>query len=953
MSIWRFKNNLGGALPFVVSILLAPMTIFAADPRAFGALYTIEDLRQNPTLRAKHFELLRHRFENSNFEEVLFVNSPARSVRLTEQNHTLMIEAATRFLTENKSLIPRDFLAERPQWPAFAIKYKNGSATLRELEISHSKFGLFLDQKKQEFISNQYLSGLKPETRQELVRLLAKKNPSVQSEVDLGARALIASPDLARQVGLAWRDISRFDNSDTVLNCATTQMIGEWLRENQLLESQKSFDSLDALNLMYLKNSLSSEMQQMIKDLQMPGKISKNFFATAGYSEAAKDVSLPKGETVVLPMSRWEQMFKGIGPGECIRCSANRFFDAFYPDSLAFAILQDGLELGYIGIYRTYDLKNGQKYWYIDTIQTPGLVSAAGSHVLLDAVLARLEMYAAKDGALLAVASSNWNSINFKENAAILQTRGQLDEREAAFQKSPMLAAISQFVEANEQNHHQMIMFNSGYVDQSRLMYNSLRMNKYWLRVLEPSPLLSNTENDQIIEQINHLPKDPLAPALKYRAYKNQKLDLEKDLGRTQMDRLMKQLLLTKDSASRLRAIKRYSAQDLSFAQVIVQFAIPLLEDDGFKDWLELYKLILPKAIDDLVDMSFAYEISSRLQSPDDFLQFIKISRGMVKGAGLVGDQDRLLRLVVARFSSMLNQIDDSKRKMDFSESVLDLIASSADASVRVILLNQAKTLDEIESIMNLSRAPDDQDLPRVYQALNRSLERVGLRSMSDFNQVARLIKKNETFNGLSYVEKTLRREIEKMSEVDWAHIGETLGPLVRNKESSELLQMGQTVDQVTLVFQGLSEKTPAADLDYVTRQLAQRIRDFSVEERNRSLELRKLMNDENFLLTVFLHQLEGAGPLQMRVDPYNLFRELGRNNDRELNQLITTWLLHANPAQRAAAINDIVQARGLIRTLSAGLSQKSTDESKGVAKWKALRLKDYCADLLRSLVPF
>lgn len=833
-----FKSMLGDLIKSIgvilLSIHLTEGRVLAADPRAFASLYTFDQLKSEPALEEIHFELLKQRFANNDFAEILFPNSNARGPRLERVHHKLMFDAIIRFLSQSSTINPDAYLSERPALDPFSVTYSDGVAKVSQLSFDHSRFGAFLDDQKQIFNSNGYLSILSPGARDQLVRIVARRNSNVTSIFNLSANHLLANPELFKTMLIATRDMFSYEKSDATLKSAANLAIAYWMQSNHLISGKKSFDSLSPIDQLFLKSSFQSAARGLISQFEMPGKLRNNFFKYAGFD--ANELSISSRGIYVVPMSRWEHMFKGIGPGECIRTSCNRFFDALYPDALGFSIIKDGKEIGYIGIYKVREKTGPLKLWYIDTFQSPGLVSETGSHKILDEILASLERYALDDGALLAVASKDWNSINYKENASVLQTRGVLDTIEVGYFASPVFDEIYKFISADEQAHHQKIMSMSGYTKESKMMYDSLYRNEYKVRILEPSRNLSDFDlaraasilgkkmatsslalRNPLIRRIENLRLfGQNAPGIRFRIYetfKNARLFFSNSsAGRMEINRslfpylsknipqfnfdlpltsvdlttnspedrqriLMELVLLSENFEHSLQLINEHGNKSHEFAQIAVEFIIPLLEDRGFKDWNSLFSTILGQGIDNEVDLSFAYEISERIESQEEFLKFAKIATGQM-GPAYVGDYDRLDALILARFQNFLSRYPDFDSQSNCTGAVIDCLKGRANIKARRLLFNKAQTIEQVVTVAKLLKSPKYDFLPEYYEVIADALLRLKFQSLADFDAFTNskeMIPKSRMIELAIHVVDGLKT----VPNVDWIQVYKTLGSMI------------------------------------------------------------------------------------------------------------------------------------------------------------------------------
>lgn len=741
---------------FMILFILFCPNLFAIDSRVFSAFFSPSEVSNNEELQSLHYNALKYRFVNNNFDDILFSGNEAESPRLTIENHKLMIQAISRFLaTTNNS--ENFLLREQPNFPAFSLNPHDKELKIEELKISQNGFAEWQDQVRRSFFKNQFLTLLSASSQYELVRLVAKKFPQVKSIFDLHARKLLLNKELFETTLRMYSTISKIDKSSELISSAAILTFGYWLLENHLTNTVE-FSSLNVWEKLYLQLPFISEIAKIIKNFQMPGKLGNNFLSYAGYKQVLSS-PFPKSHIVVVPMSRWAAMFKGIGPGECIRSSANRFFDAFYPFSMAFSIMVDGKELGYIGIYKVFEKSGTLPIWYIDTLQTPGLVTDSGYHQILDAILGQLERYALSEGSVLGIGDSDWNGTNYKENIPSLETRGILKTIEVAFTSSPRLTAIFDFVKSKKQSHHQELMSKSGYKSESNMMYDTLLRNSYKVRVLEPSSTLTDAELDQyvyilgldssynyidnaLLKKMSRLSSFGLSPHIKLRLYKlyqentlailnnhdlkseiykiifpilseNGKVSPYKNLKKANFsnlshDELIEVLMLVDTEEEFLKVLSQIKKKSNILNTIAAEFIIPLFRMRNYQNWISAFSAVLRIVNNDFSDVRIAYEFSQFVITITDFEKFSRVCFGTYSNDSIVNDTEIFSRIYASLFFKILNSVEGFENQLRFARKTIQMAKDDLIDDLKLRTIQGLTHYEEILSFEGLNSLIND-----------------------------------------------------------------------------------------------------------------------------------------------------------------------------------------------------------------------------------------------------
>ena len=332
-------------------------------------LLTVDDILTNPEIADAYYALLKLRFRNGNFDEMLFLDDPsAASPRLSKLAYDQMLTTLRTYLSKHPSDL--ELLRRLPRGDApFSIE-SGRTVTPSKHEIAEwSKIG-------------EMLAGIQS----------ANDGSSIE--------------DLMRSF-LGTKNEQTLSKMAAALICR----VSDGIDLDLLKRSPPTHQYL-------VLESLERKARRAGQEANLPGKILDEFRKYSPFISIPRTDIFGKG-TTVLPMSRLEAIFKGVGPGECVRTACHRYFDSLFDDAIHYRILIDGEESGHISILKTHE--SNRKYWFIESIQSPGLVKDQDPRKIRS-LIRHLQQVAIQEGAELAIPSSSFNSYNFKEIPAALVT---------------------------------------------------------------------------------------------------------------------------------------------------------------------------------------------------------------------------------------------------------------------------------------------------------------------------------------------------------------------------------------------------------------------------------------------------------------------------------------------------------------------------------------------------
>ena len=448
-------------IKFFINIFLLSSVTTLTWGNSFPFLVTIEDLLHDPVLAQLYYNDLKIRFRNNNFEEILFLeDSQARSARLTNADYNNTLRTLKAFFAKYPDELAKmqDVANQRP----FAVN-TDGSVrlptdgNLESWKVINERFSQLSDS----YTNLSFLNDLDEASTQKVLKDLEAALSLTEAKLESSFSIFNQSHQKALFEALK-KQFNRKRNpqikkiiSNTLIVTSSGPARLERI-QNTSMPPHLSYYTYEDIEKAAIKEG---------RELNLPGVIVDNLRQNSSFQDIPSDNLFKKGTTVV-PMSRGEGVFKGVGPGECVRSSCNRYFDAFFEDSHHLKILKDGKETGYIGIYKVKDKATGVKYWYIETIQSPLLVDDKSGTNKVRGIIKHLQQMAMFDDSLLVLPSTSYNSWNYKEVIGALAdipetATGEIIEAE--FRSESSMDKFRNFEISELSEFDQVIARNSGY----------------------------------------------------------------------------------------------------------------------------------------------------------------------------------------------------------------------------------------------------------------------------------------------------------------------------------------------------------------------------------------------------------------------------------------------------------------------------------------------------------
>lgn len=448
-------------------LLAAGSALFAAPSRAqsIPTLIELTDLQNRPGTTSAFYESLERRFLNGDFSEVLFTDRPKiAGPRFDRKLLDSMILSVGQIVASQD--ISAQSLRVTPEIAPFRISPQSSSAITAGTLESWTGIGDTLTSLLEPFRNLTYLSGLKDDAR---ARVLAKLPPEIRID-DAGqvkALAQALSAEYARTRDAAVLDSIRRLLAAHALGTFRASRLAGWK-----LEPWQQYQVLE---------DVLSKAAQLGGEWQVPGKAVEGLWQLPELSAVAKSDFFRKGVTVV-PMTRFEAVFRSLGPGECVRCSFNRYGDALTRYAFHLKVIKNGAEIGYVSVYRTV-ASNGVPVWLLETIQAP-LAGRMPGQSPVRSLLRHLQEVAALSGAVLALPAGQWNSFNFKDTTAELLRMPEV----AAAEKMPVeiqypadLEIFNRHIKTDAMARDRATAENSGYRQNARTNGLSFNEGKVWV----------------------------------------------------------------------------------------------------------------------------------------------------------------------------------------------------------------------------------------------------------------------------------------------------------------------------------------------------------------------------------------------------------------------------------------------------------------------------------------
>jgi hypothetical protein len=697
------------------ALLSAP----AADAQSIPGLVHAEELLSDVAVQKAFYEQLKSRFRNGNFDEILFQDNPnARGPRLSYDAYQKMLATLRSFLQLHPSEIAR--LQEIPSFAPWRIEPGGQVHELSpELERSWKKIG-------------------------GLLQTLQEKTAS-----ELPAKELILAYARARDPALLTRLADLL-----IVTAAGAGRIHKLAAG--VLPGYVQFLVFEGILREAIALGKSWSVPGRVLDALAEGSSLQGKFPLSNFFR--------KG-TVVVPMSRFEALFKGIGPGECVRTACNRYFDALFPDAFHLKILKNGQETGYFGIYRTVAKADAYRFWFLETIQSPLLNEVETAPLILRGMIRHLQQLAIRENSFLGIPSQTFNSYNFK--AVVAELQGLSSTHTGQFFGTTLahpgtLKQYADFKSSDLSTVDQLITRNSGY--EGTAMTNGWEFNQGqvtlvdplldqpdWVLLryraianrLEPGSVdaaikLTLLERAQLILKLMQtasakksllgLQRRLLESGARQEAlellrliYQNIPLELVMQGFEAQLRHLQYRIAHVPQSNAVSQAFKDelylsartwqeywkiLSLGDVGEGKELGRFILTTL--DEFADQatsqqlLAAYSRFLWTMPDDGSDLEFTRKVGRRLKTAQDFVALVSFARGEGIERGAFANKNMRDRYVVENWERFLP--GDFAEQLVYANAILNRVGNRADLEVRASLFQRSRRFQEMVSIMGLSR---------------------------------------------------------------------------------------------------------------------------------------------------------------------------------------------------------------------------------------------------------
>ncbi|MFN9066284.1 MAG: hypothetical protein ACK5V3_03590 [Bdellovibrionales bacterium] len=461
---------------------------------------------------------------------------------------------------------------------------------------------------------------------------------------------------------------------------------------------------------------------------------------------------------IAIPMTLEEAIFKGVGPGECVRTSVFRYIDSFFEDTKVLKILKDGVEVGYFTIYETVN-KRGQNIWLIETIQGPIVRLAKNKTSVVDHLIASLQTLSAQSNALIAVPGQSMNTYNFKEISSTL-----ISSREYAagfntlvdYKNNSSIEPLNQIALQGHSSLDQLIIQTAGYKKSS--IVNAMSLNNGNVRVLAPSYNLESNFLEVYVRLFSNflgrpvnLPSESLHPVLR-KAYLHsasndfsskklvfdifKRFESEGDFSHAEIvqslvyKQLPKQLwdksfhkkllyvenriktvilsdkvatelkaeiLLSAESWDEFISVIRLGDKGSSFSTLLLQALTHFAKLNNHSNWVEVYMDFLKLTQNPSQDFLLSLIISDKIKSADEFLKFSQIAAG--KSGSMRWDDIMARSAFLAQESRRFTDFAIADEKFIFFDNLLALLNEGADLQVRTDLAETFLTIEELQKL--------------------------------------------------------------------------------------------------------------------------------------------------------------------------------------------------------------------------------------------------------------
>lgn len=497
------------------------------------------------------------------------------------------------------------------------------------------------------------------------------------------------------------------------------------------------------------------------KELKLPGKVTDTLPEFAQKIGLARFGDERKG-ILITPMSRFEAIFKGVGPGECVRSCSYRYMDAFLNDALHFKIIRDDDEVAYIGIYKTKILKSKKQIWFIETIQGPTLSDPKVRTEYVKGIISFLQREALKHDALVGVPAQSDNSFNFKEVIAEISTRPEYINGESvalelttANETSNML----QLIQSTKSDLDSKIKNAAGYPFEN--LINGFVFNGGRAIVLRPQPgqpdwvwkktsdltqenPTTSSENItlSIDEKIGIVSKfyngyaqakilyDQLATTtsssdkelLKRSIFTETPIEVAESDYETQFSYVANQIANVRQSferAQRLKtelSLKAHSLSDWikilnlgdTKKELIERFILESLVhlehyDTRDFNWIEFYKKTMTLIKTPSAEHYFARVIARNLNTAKDYKELVAIMSGQIKEIGPGIDKEKKRKVIADTWEHFFPANEPLSDQLEFLSVILKELGDNQDLAVRKKFMFKQKNLDLLPSINSIA----------------------------------------------------------------------------------------------------------------------------------------------------------------------------------------------------------------------------------------------------------
>jgi hypothetical protein len=730
---------------WLASLILLFSSVSGADPRL--DLLPLSQVIQNPKLRQEYYTLLQNRFRNGDFQEILFPERPSiTGPRLTYQTFEKTLASLQQLLRSSPTADAH--LTDRPAIIPFQVGADGRAQMLQDSAESWKTLFKRLDLLGKSIRSGHILDNLSEADRAKVIQ-------------DAGLTSV-------QEIGSHWEDSSfrdqllkalakQFNRSKTPVSSRilADTLIGAEVSPAMMSTLSAGFTEQGFAQFRILSEFLAQARNRGTR-LQLPRKIIENIAGSSSFADVPRSDFFKKGISFI-PMTRQDAVFKGIGTGECVRSSCNRYVDALFDDSIHLSVLKDGREIGYVGIYKTLDQKTGTKVWALETLQFP---NPSGGR-LIDGLVRHLQALAVNDGAFLAVPAKSYNTYNFKENVADIEALPEVSagqSTELDYQHPQQINAFEKKGMQELPAFNQFVADASGY--KGKRLINAMTINGEKFSIVAPFPdqpdsvLVAHAEllNSRISKS---LAGEKLSPLDRGRLY----LDLlpgyyaresimadaeklarqgEKNTASALLGLIYRQLpenlrgrpfseqLNYVDHQIKNVVMKPETAQDLKDELLLSAktwedyVSVLKLRDISSKyfpsfvftsfdhfsalapahfDWIGFYQSTLGDLPNAFSGLQWSRKILPFVNSPDDYLKIVRIARGMEKG-GRIGDKDLADLFTIETWEKYLPTTVSYDERQIWIHRLLSSVGNKGGISIRQTLLGKAASVREIHDIL-------------------------------------------------------------------------------------------------------------------------------------------------------------------------------------------------------------------------------------------------------------